>query len=317
METGAGQGESRLRLIDSHAHLNIDAFDADRDQVLERAAQAGVVAVVLPSIDMAGAGEILKAAIRSATAFAHVETGAPPYTLPHAPHLFGAIGIHPSSSANSFGSAADADESVFYLRVMADNAAIVAVGEIGLDNYWKDVEPALQEEAFRRQLALAAELGKPVIIHSREANAQVVAILREWVAGSHFRSSPLAQRPFAGVLHAFSGDAALAEEAYGLGFVLGLGGPVTFKKATELHALLPQLDLNRLLLETDAPYLTPHPFRGKRNEPAHLPLICATVAQHMGRTPSEVAEATTAVAVRLFGLENRLGSEIAPRVANP
>lgn len=269
---------ARLRLIDSHCHLDLEHFDPDRQATLERARAAGITAIVNPGIDLAHS----RAAIALSEAHADV---------------FAAVGVHPNSSAGF--SAAEIDE----LRDMAGQPRVVALGEIGLDYYWKMVEPATQRSTFEAQLDLAAQLGLPVIIHCREANDDVAAVLRAWVAGTAFRASPLARRPFAGVLHAFPGDLALAEEAYEWGFVLGLGGPVTFRNARDLHELVPRLRLDRLMLETDAPYLTPHPHRGKRNEPAHVALVCETIAGLAGLSAQEVAEATTAVAVRFFGLE--------------
>lgn len=265
-------------LIDSHCHLDLDIFDADRAAVLQRAAVAGVRAIVNPGIDLAHSRAAIDLAQRTHGVWA-------------------AVGVHPTSSADFSQTHVDG------LRALAAEAGVVAIGEIGLDFYWKDVAPAQQQAAFEAQLALAAELGLPVIIHSRDANDDVAATLKAWVAGAHFRASPLARRPFAGVLHAFSGNAALAEEAYSWGFVLGLGGPVTFRNAHELHALAPELRLDRLMLETDAPYLTPHPYRGKRNEPAHVTLVCAALAQLYGVDASEVAAATSQVALSLYGLQ--------------
>ncbi len=285
-------------LIDSHAHLYVQQFDADRNEMLVRARRAGVTAVVMPATSVNTARRIVRLAAATAQPAGEAERAGEPR-----PRLYGAVGVHPTSSA-AFADAIRADRTIEELRELSAQPGVVAIGEIGLDNHWKEVEPALQHQALERQLALAAEVGKPVLIHSREANAQVAAVLRAWVAGSHFRSSRLAQRPFAGVLHAFSGDLALAEEAWAWGFALSLGGPVTFKSAAALHALAARLDFGRLMLETDAPWLTPHPLRGKRNEPALLPLVCEALAQWSGRTPAEVAALTTTTANRFFGLES-------------
>jgi TatD DNase family protein len=216
------------------------------------------------------------------------------------------VGVHPNSS-DSFDAQTPA-----LLRELAANPKVVAVGEIGLDYHWQKVDPPQQRRALCAQLDLAAELGLPVIIHSREANDDVAAVLAEWVAGPAFAASPLAGRRLRGVLHAFSGDLDLAQAAYGWGFVLGLGGPVTYQNARALHALVPHLRLDRLMLETDAPYLAPHPHRGQRNEPAHVALICQQIARLCGMTPGEVAAATTATALSFFGLEELSGVENAP-----
>ncbi len=269
--------DTALFLIDSHCHLDLEQFDPDRDIVLARARSAGVANIVLPGIDLAQN--------RQALAFAEQAAG-----------VFVAVGVHPNS-------ASDFDEDIVAaLRELAAHRKVVAIGEIGLDYYWDKVAPEQQRRVFVRQLDLAAELGLPVIIHSREANQDVAELLRAWVSSALFRASPLAARPFAGVLHAFSGDLALAEEAYGWGFVLSLGGPVTFRNAHTLHELAPQLRIDRLMLETDAPYLTPHPWRGQRNEPAYLVVVAEQLARLYGITPDEVAAATTAVAQRFFSI---------------
>jgi TatD DNase family protein len=271
-------------LVDSHCHLDLEQFEADRRQVLDRAHAAGVGLIINPGIDVAHS----RAALRLAE---------------HYPNVYAAVGIHPNSSG-------DFSEHVLAeVRALAQHPKAVAIGEIGLDTHWDIVDIERQQVAFQAQLELAAELGLPVIIHSRETNDQVAAVLRDWVGGQKFKQSALARRPFAGVLHAFSGDAALAQEAYSWGFLLSLGGPVTFKNARSLHNLVPNLRLDRLMLETDAPYLTPHPYRGKRNEPAHIRLICEQVAQLYALSSAEVAAATTALAIRFFGLEDLDGAE--------
>jgi TatD DNase family protein len=277
-------------LVDSHCHIDLEHFAADREAVLARACAAGVASIIIPGIDLAQN--------RGALALAEQDAG-----------LFVAVGVHPNS-AGEFSDAALAE-----LHCLARHKKVVAVGEIGLDYYWDKVSPEQQRQAFVQQLDLAAGVGLPVIIHSRDANADVADVLRTWVHGERFRRSPLAQRPFAGVLHAFSGDLALAEEAYSWGFVLSLGGPVTFRNARTLHELVPHLRLDRLMLETDAPYLTPHPWRGKRNEPAYVALVVEQLAHLYGTTPAEVAHVTTAVAQRFFQLEDRFGADVTERNA--
>lgn len=279
---------SVLELVDSHCHLDLDQFDSDRAAVWERARAAGVAWLVIPGIDLEQNREALALASQQQD-------------------IYVAVGVHPNS-ADTFSC-----DSLDQLRRLAAHKKVVAIGEIGLDYYWDRVAPDQQRVAFVQQLDLAAELGLPVIIHSRDANADVAAVLRSWVAGAHFRASPLAMQPFTGVLHAFSGDLALAEEAYSWGFALSVGGPVTFRNAHALHALVPQLRLDRLMLETDAPYLAPHPMRGQRNEPAHLTLVVEQLARLCAVTPAAVAAATTAVAQRFFQVEDRSGADVAER----
>lgn len=264
-------------LIDSHCHLDLEHFDPDREAVLTRAEEAGVGVIVNPGIDLQHSRQAIALTERF-------------------PQLYAGVGLHPNSSDQWHA------ETLETLRDLARHPKVVAIGEIGLDYYWDKVDPAQQRRALEAQLDLAAQLGLPVIIHSRESNSDVAAILRSWVNGDHFGQSALAARPFAGVLHAFSGDLALAEEAYGWGFVLSLGGPVTFKNAHDLRALVPGLRLDRLMLETDAPYLTPHPWRGQRNEPARVWQVCQVVAQLMDCSAQTVAEQTTQVAEAFFAL---------------
>jgi TatD DNase family protein len=269
-------------LVDSHCHLDLAQFDEDRAEVLSRAAAAGVQAVVIPGIDLAQCRSAVDWVAQPAAA--------------GAPALYAAVGVHPNSGDSWSAATADA------LCALARRPQVVAWGEIGLDYYWDRVPRDRQIAVFEAQLELAAAQGLPVIIHSREANADVAALLASWVRGAAFATSPLAARPFAGVLHAFSGDLALAEAAYDWGFVLSLGGPVTYKNARDLHALVPRLRRDRLMLETDAPYLTPHPHRGRRNEPAYVALVCTELGRLMEVSPAEVAQASTSLARRFFGL---------------
>lgn len=245
--------------------------------MLDRARTVGVRSIVIPGIDLQHCRQAL------ALADAHAD-------------IYVAVGIHPNSSGE-YDAATEAT-----LCELATHPKVVAFGEIGLDYYWDKVTRARQRVAFERQLEVAAALGQPVIIHSRDANDDVAAILETWVQSATFAASPLAKQPYAGVLHAFSGDLALAERAYGWNFVLSLGGPVTFTNAKQLHALVPQLRRDRLMLETDAPYLTPHPHRGKRNEPAYVALVCKKLAALYGISAEQMAEESTALAQKFFRL---------------
>lgn len=273
-------------LVDSHCHIDLQHFDEDRDDVLARAQAAGVALIVTPGIDLAQC--------RRALALAEQIDA-----------MYVAVGLHPNSAAD-FNA-----ETIDVLRTMAAHPKVVALGEIGLDFYWDKAAPNVQQHAFLHQLDLAAELGLPVIIHSRDANAAVAEVLSSWVTSTTFVTSPLAVRPFAGVLHAFSGDLALAEQAYSWNFVLGIGGPVTFRNAHTLRATVSDLRLDRLMIETDAPYLAPHPHRGKRNEPAYVALVCEQLAQLHTLSLDEIARRTTATALRFYGLEDRFGVDIA------
>ena len=264
-------------LIDTHCHLDLSQFDADREEVLARAMAADVTALVTIGIDLDHSRKAIALAERH-------------------PQVYATAGIHPNETT------AFRPGALTGLRNLAAHPKVVAIGEIGLDYYWQRVPAAIQKIAFRGQLDLAAELGLPVVIHDRDAHEDVRAELRAWVH-DRLPGSPLAQRPFAGVLHSFSGDLAMAEEAYEWGFVLGLAGPVTFKNTRDLHVLAPQLQPDRLLLETDAPYLTPHPHRGQRNEPAYVRLVAEKLAELWDMPVAQVTTLTTNTARALYGLD--------------
>lgn len=259
-------------LVDTHCHLDFHQFDADRDDVVRRAAEAGVAVIVNPATDLASSHRAIALAERY-------------------PGVYAQVGVHPNDSADF--DAATLEE----LRRLAAHPKVVAIGEIGLDYYWERVPHGQQHAAFEAQLELAAELDLPVVIHCRDAHADLRDVLRKWVPGAQKRRGSDAML---GVLHAYSGDLALAEEAFSWNMVLSLGGPVTFRNAKGLHGLVAALPLQRLMLETDAPYLAPHPYRGQRNEPAYLVLIAESMAALQRVSPAEVAKQTTALALRVF-----------------
>ncbi len=264
-------------LIDSHCHLDLPHFDEDRDEVIDRAREAGVVAMVTQGVDLPSSRRAIALAERY-------------------PEVYAAVGIHPNDCGDFQPSMLDE------LRSLAAHPKVVAIGEIGLDDYWKTVPMDQQIRVLRLQLDLAAELGLPVVLHDREAHEPIMAELRDWVT-QRLPGTPLAQRPPYGVLHSFSGDLAMAREAYDLGFILGLAGPVTFKNARDLQALARQLDRHRLMIETDAPYLSPHPYRGKRNEPARVRLVAEKLAELWEMPFEQVASLTTATARAFFAFD--------------
>jgi len=263
-------------LIDSHCHLDLPHFDEDRDEAVARAREAGLIAMVTQGVDVPSSCAAIALAERY-------------------PRVYATVGVHPND-CQDFG-----PETLVELSKLAGHPKVVAIGEIGLDYYWDATPPARQKEVFRQQLDLAAALGLPVVIHDREAHDDVRAQLRAWILDC-VPGSPLALRPYPGVLHSFSGDLAMAEEAYDWGFILGLAGPVTFKNARQLHSLVPHLRPDRLIIETDAPYLTPHPFRGRRNEPARVRLVAEKLAELWEMNFVQVAELTTATARAFYGM---------------
>jgi TatD DNase family protein len=207
--------------------------------------------------------------------------------------VFAAVGMHPHDAAKLDGAA------LAELRDLAGQPKVVAVGEIGLD-FYRDLSPRdAQRRAFRAQLAWAARLGKPVVVHDRDAHDEVIGELERWASGT---PPSLAGR--LGVLHTFAGDLAMARRAVELGFYLSVSGPVTYQNAHRLPEIVRQVPLERLLVETDCPFLPPHPHRGQRNEPAHVRLVAQRLAELRGISLEELAQATTANARRLFGLDS-------------
>jgi TatD DNase family protein len=268
-------------LTDTHCHLDLDHFDEDRATVIERAEKAGLVRILIPALSVTSSLSTIK------LAESH-------------PMLYTAIGVQPNESLTWDNS------SIAALHELAVNPKVVAIGEIGLDYYWEAAPHEHQQRVFRAQLDLAAEFELPVVIHLREkADAtdgpcyeDAMKILEEWVAGLGLGKE--APRANPGVLHSFSGSLQTARRAIGLNFCIGITGPVTFKNAKQKQEMVAQLPLEQLLIETDAPYLAPHPHRGKRNEPAFVYEIADKIAQLQSRSLEEVAAVTTANATRLF-----------------
>jgi TatD DNase family protein len=265
-------------LVDTHCHLNFNAFDDDRYKVVERARQAGVKRMLNPGVDLPSS----QAALELADEY---------------PEVYAAVGVHPND-----GSEWD-DSTEGRLQDLIAHPKVVAIGEIGLD-YYRDRTPKdTQRSIFNRQLELAAEAGLPVVIHTRNASPTehsamdgVLEVLEGWLR--ELDGTALAARP--GVLHAYSDDLTRARRAIELGFRIGIGGPVTFKNAPVLQEVVASLPLEYMLIETDAPFLTPHPHRGKRNEPAYTRLIAEQVAHLQGCTAEEVENTSTESAARLF-----------------
>jgi TatD DNase family protein len=261
-------------LTDTHCHLDFDWFDDDRAQVIERAREADIQKLLNPGISVQSS----QIAIHLADTFREV---------------YAAVGVHPND-----GSSWDSD-SLSRIRELSSHPKVIAIGEIGLDYYRKRTPPELQRRIFLEQLELAAELSLPVVIHSREAMGDMLNILSEWHAGLEINQPGLAKFP--GVLHSFSGNAAEAETVCSLNFLVGITGPVTFQKAVELQDLVIRLPLRSLLIETDAPFLTPHPYRGKRNEPARVKLVAEKVAELRQESYTTITETTAENAAKLFG----------------
>jgi TatD DNase family protein len=258
-------------LIDSHAHIDLAEFNKDRDRVLERARQQGVRAVINVGLDAESSRKSLAIAKKY-------------------DYVFVAVGCHPHEAARM------KEGDLKSLAELTGDSRVVAIGEIGLD-FYRNLSPRQSQiEAFQKQLDLAVELGLPVVVHCRQAHKEVYDILRAWV-----KASP-ADNDRRGVIHCFSGDIDMARRYIELGFYISLAGSVTYPSAGELVEVARELPLDRLLLETDCPFLAPQAYRGKRNEPAYMVSTAERVADIRQAPLEAVAEATARNTIELFRL---------------
>jgi TatD DNase family protein len=273
--------DARCSLVDTHVHLQYERYAGDLDAVLERAAAAGVTHVIVPGTTLADSQQAVALAERYAQAPCAV---------------YATVGVHPT---HALGFTPD---HMARLRALAHHPRVVAIGETGLDYYWPGVQdrdwpcpdPAEQRRALECHLDLAADLNLPVMIHDRDAHADTLAILRSWVAGGAGRH---------GTLHAYAAGPDNLEAVSAMGFYIGMDGPVTFKKAVDLHDVARRVDLDALLLETDGPYLTPAPHRGERNEPAYLTYVAERIAALRACPVEEICERAAHNAARLFNFQ--------------
>jgi len=255
-----------LIFIDSHAHIYADTFAPDRNETIRKATEAGVEQILMPNIDHTSIDIMLR-----------TESDHPTTCL-------AMMGLHPCSVQKNF------ESELYEVENWLSKRKFLAIGESGIDLYWDKTLLAQQQEALRIQVRWAKQYQIPIVLHTREAFAEVFEIIEQEQDGS-----------LTGVFHCFSGSLEEAEKVRKLGFYLGLGGVVSFKNGG-LDKIIPDIDLDRVLLETDCPYLAPVPYRGKRNEPAYLPLIAQRIAELKKINLSEVAQITTANTQKLFNL---------------
>ncbi len=252
-----------MKLIDTHAHLDLMK---DPLTAFTRAREAGVAQVITIGIDLESS--------RKAADLTREMRG-----------VFCTVGLHPHEASKA------TPDTWAEMKLMALTASAVAVGECGLD-FYRDLSPRHQQrEVFKAQIDLALELGLPLVVHDREAHAEVMNMLDK-----------LGAERVGGVVHCFSGDAAMAKDLVAMGFCIGVTGVITYKKSKELRALVKEVPLTKILIETDSPYLAPTPHRGKTNEPAYVSLVNQALAQVLSLPPEEVAQTTADNARRLFGL---------------
>ena len=252
-------------LFDTHAHLDDQAFDQDRRELIAQLPQAGIGLVMNPGCSLASS--------RNAAALARE------YDF-----LYAAVGSHPDAADEVTPQVLDA-----YRQLCRDNPKVLAIGEIGLDYHYEDIPRQRQLAAFRDQMALAQELSLPVIVHEREAHADGMAVVEEFPQVT-------------GVFHCYSGSAEMAQWLVSRGWYIGFTGVLTFKNARKAVEVAQQLPLDRIVLETDCPYMSPEPHRGKRNDPSRLPFMAQKLAQLRGLSAEEVAAITTENGRRLYRL---------------
>jgi TatD DNase family protein len=267
-------------LTDTHCHLDYDKFDSDRAEVIQRASDSGLIRLLVPGLHHRSSKEAVQLAESN-------------------PSVYAAVGFHPTDLE-------EFSEGTFkQVKELASHPKVVAIGEIGIDYYWvkENDKRAFQREVLQQQLQFAKEVNKPVIIHMREENdawfgeasQDLLKILKEW---QNSLQGTLAEKP--GVLHSFNGNLETAQKALALNFYLGITGPVTYKNAGEKRKIVGQLPLDKILIETDSPFLAPVPFRGKRNQPAYVGHIADKIAEIHLKSPAEIASITTTNAARLF-----------------
>ncbi|NMO97731.1 TatD family hydrolase [Paenibacillus lemnae] len=253
-------------LFDTHTHLDAPQFDEDREEVIQRAVDNGVTRMINIGFNR----ETIPTTMKLAESY---------------DFIYAAVGWHPVDAITM------RDDDLEWISSLCSHEKVVAIGEIGLDYHWDTSPKDVQQQVFRKQIGLARELNMPIVIHNRDAHEDIVKILKEEKASE-----------VGGVMHSFSGSWETAKLCLDMGFHISFGGPITFKNAKQPKEVLAKVPLDRLLIETDAPYLTPHPFRGKRNESAHVKLVAEQAADIKNLSLEELGEITTRNALERFGI---------------
>lgn len=253
-------------LIDTHTHLDSPKFDSDRDEVIQRAYDAGVTKMVNIGFNR----ETIPTTMQLAEKY---------------PFIYAAVGWHPADAIDM------RPEDLNWIRELCAHAKVVAIGEIGLDYYWDTSPKEVQQDVFRSQIRLAKQVKKPIIIHNRDAHADIVRILQEEDA-----------KEVGGIMHCFSGSAEISKQCLDMNFYISFGGPLTFKNARVPKEVLATVPLDKILFETDAPYLAPDPYRGKRNESAFVRYVAQAAAEIKGKSLEEISKISTDNAKKCFGI---------------
>ncbi|MED3934202.1 TatD family hydrolase [Priestia megaterium] len=255
-------------LFDTHVHLNAEQYEDDLQEVINRALEKGVQNMVVVGFDE----PTIKKAIQIAETY---------------DFIYASVGWHPVDAVDM------TDEHLAWIEELAQHPKVVALGEMGLDYHWGKSPKEVQKDVFRRQIRLARKVNLPIIIHNRDATEDVVTILKE----EHVEE-------VGGIMHCFTGSIEVANQCMDMNMYISFGGPVTFKNAKKPKEVATELPLDKLLIETDCPYLTPHPFRGKRNEPGYVSYVAEQIAELKGITYEELADITTGNAKKLFGIND-------------
>lgn len=253
-------------LFDTHVHLNAEQYDEDLAEVIKRAREAGVEKMVVVGFDRPTIERAME-------------------LIEQYDFLYASIGWHPVDAIDM------TEGDLIWIEELSKHPKVVAIGEMGLDYHWDKSPKDVQKDVFRQQIQLAKKVKLPIIIHNREATADIVEILKEENAAE-----------VGGIMHCFSGSPETAKECIDMNFYISLGGPVTFKNARKPKEVAAEIPLEKLLIETDCPYLAPHPFRGKRNEPSYVKLVCEQIAEIKNMPVEEVAAITTENAKKLFAI---------------
>lgn len=253
-------------LFDTHVHLNAEQYNEDLEEVIERAKLNGVTKMVVVGFDRPTIEKAME-------------------LIDRYEHIYGCIGWHPVDAIDF------REDDLKWIEELSSHPKVVALGEMGLDYHWDKSPKEIQFEVFRKQIRLAKKLKMPIVIHNREATEDIITILKEEHA-----------EEVGGIMHCFSGSVETAKVCLDMNFYISLGGPVTFKNAKKPKEVAKEIPIEKLLIETDCPYLTPHPYRGKRNEPAYVKLVAEEIATLRGISVEELSEITTNNAKRLFGI---------------
>lgn len=253
--------------IDTHVHLNADQYENDVEEVITRALEAGVKKMVVIGFDRKTIDKAME-------------------LTEQYPFIYAVVGWHPVDAIDC------TEEDLEWIESLAAHPKVVGIGEMGLDYYWDKSPKEIQQQVFRKQIRLAQRVGLPIIIHNRDATADVVRILKEEEA-----------EKTGGIMHCFGGSVETAKECIDMNFMISLGGPVTFKNAKTPKEVATEIPLEHLLIETDAPYLTPHPYRGKRNEPAFVTLVAEEIARLKDLPIETVAARTSENAMKIFKID--------------